>query len=288
MNVNEKENNQTYGVLYVVGTPIGNLEDITLRALRILKEVDFILCEDKRVTVKLLNKYKIKTKLISFHRFNEQSLNGEVLSVLLSGKNIALVSDAGTPLISDPGLHLINELVKKNIKVSSIPGPSALTSALSMAPFDLKEFLFVGFMPDKKSKRLKLISSFREKSHKCILFVAPHDLKRYVDEIHGFYPNVEIFYTREMTKVFEETWCGKIEDLLKKIEKDRVKGEIVLILNIGNSDLSGSVNYKEVIDEMKEHIKSGHSLKETSRYFAKKHGVSNKCLYDLYIRMGNS
>ena len=140
------------GVLYVVATPIGNLEDITLRALRVLKEVDYILCEDKRITSKLLNKYAIKSTLIKYHKFNEQKESENILSLLNSGKKIALVSDAGTPLISDPGESLIYEALKNRIKVSPIPGPSSLTSALSLCPFASLEFLFIGFLPHKKSK----------------------------------------------------------------------------------------------------------------------------------------
>src|SRR3990167_2262652 len=147
-------------MLYIVATPIGNLEDITLRALRILKEVDFILCEDKRVTTKLLNKYEIKSNLISLHKYNEQKLINHVLSILQAGKNAAIVSDAGTPLISDPGLSLISSLQENDIKVVSIPGPSALTGALSICPLKTNEFLFAGFLPESKTERKKLIESF--------------------------------------------------------------------------------------------------------------------------------
>lgn len=220
------------GALYIVSTPIGNLEDITLRALRILKEVNFILCEDKRISVRLLNKYEIKTKLIPFHKFNEESILTQVISLLKSGNNIALVSDAGTPLISDPGSRLISFLRDENIKVVSIPGPSALTSALSLVPFKLNEFLFVGFLPGKKSKRKKIIQSLKSKAEIVVLFIAPHDFLKYLYEIYDSYRNIDVFYARELTKIYEDSWYGKIKDLIELQEKKKLRGEIVLILNL--------------------------------------------------------
>ncbi|MBI2995349.1 MAG: 16S rRNA (cytidine(1402)-2'-O)-methyltransferase [Candidatus Melainabacteria bacterium] len=218
-------------ILYIVATPIGNLEDITLRALRILKEVDYILCEDKRITVRLLNKYEIKSKLISLHKYNEEKSTQEILSLLKEGKNIALVSDAGTPLISDPGSRLITHLRKNNIKIISIPGPSSLTSALSACGFDLREVLFLGFLPAKKSKREKIISSLKERAKVVVIFVAPHDLKKYLLEIYNIYPDIKIFYSREISKIYEENWSGNIKDLVLQLEAKPLKGEIVLILN---------------------------------------------------------
>ena len=211
------------GMLYIVATPIGNLEDITLRALRILKEVDFILCEDKRITVRLLNKYQIKTKLISFHKFNEQKSTDYIFSLLTSGKNIALVSDAGTPLISDPGTAIVSYARENNVKVISIPGPSALISALSVSPLRIDEFLFLGFLPSKKNKRLKVIFSLSTRSKNIILFVAPHDFKKYIKEICDIYPDIEIFYARELTKIHEEVWYGNIKNLTESLNKKKLK-----------------------------------------------------------------
>ena len=278
------------GVLYVVATPIGNLEDITLRALRILKEVDFILCEDKRVTTKLLNKYEIKSNLISLHKYNEQKLINHVLSILQAGKNAAIVSDAGTPLISDPGLSLISFLRKNNITIIPIPGSSALVSTLSISPFKSNEFLFVGFLPDNKTEREKLIRSFSERADMIVLFVSPHDFNKYLKEIYSFYPFIEVFYARELTKFYEENWLGSIKDLIINVEKKKLKGEIVLCLQFESKTKSKKnifENSKEIIDNIKTHVTNGYSLKEASKLLAKQYGLSSKNLYDLYIKTKN-
>ena len=275
--------NQPSGSLYIVATPIGNLEDITIRAIRILNKVDFILCEDKRVTIKLLNKHKIVTKLISFHKFNENKLLDEIILKLKSGKNIALVSDAGTPVISDPGVFLVRSATENNIKVISVPGPSSLTAALSICPYMTDEFLYLGFLPDEKGERAKIISKLRERSKTVLLFIAPHDLSKYLNEIYNFYPDVDVFYTREITKMFEDSWCGKIKDLLS-IEK-KIKGEIVLILNFDvEVRKDDSLNEENVLKEMKNFIQAGRSLKDASKELSKEYNVSSKHLYNLYIK----
>ena len=275
------------GILYVVATPIGNLEDITLRALRILKEVDFILCEDKRVTSKLLNKYNIKTRLIDFHKFNESKRTNYVISLIESGKNIALVSDSGTPLISDPGSNLVSVLKSKNIIVISIPGPSALTAALSVLPLKFDEFLFLGFLPSKKTNRNKILSSLKTRSKNVILFIAPHDFKKYLNEIYDLYPDINVFYARELTKIYEEVWSGKIKDLINIIETcygKPLKGEIVLGITFNDKNENGHLSNEEIIVIMKDYIDKGHSLKETSKTLAKEYNFSGKYLYDLYIK----
>lgn len=272
------------GTLYIVATPIGNLEDITLRALRILKEVDFILCEDKRVTVKLLNKYQIKTKLISFHKFNESKNINYILSVLYQGKNIALLSDAGTPLISDPGSSLLSTLSKGNIKTISIPGPSALSSALSLCPFGLSDFLFVGFLPPKKMERDKLLRSLNQRSKNIVLFIAPHDIENYLQEIYDLYPEINVFYARELTKIYEETWSGEIKDLIFQLNKKKLKGEIVLILNFEEDSQSQHLDEKRILKEISQRISKGYSLKETTKALAKELDLSSNKLYEIYVK----
>lgn len=271
-----------YGTLYVIATPIGNLEDITLRAIRTLKEVDFILCEDKRVTVKLLNRYQIKTNLMTLHKFNESKSQEQILTYLQSGKNLALVSDAGTPLVSDPGLKLISFLRINNIKIVPIPGPSALTSALSICPLPVDKFLFVGFLPDEKLKRWEMISTLSSKSKNIILFIAPHDLNKYLKEIYSLYSDAEVFFARELTKVYEESWFGKIKDLIDKVENKKIKGEIVLFLSFNDKNLM--VSDSELIRRLKSLIKSGQSLKAASKLLSKEFNLSSKKLYDMYLR----
>ncbi len=280
----KRQNGESSPILYVVATPIGNLEDITFRAIRILEEVDFILCEDKRITIRLLNKYEIKTKLISFHKHNETEEAKNITSHLKSGKNVALVSDAGSPLISDPGCELILEAYKNNIKIISIPGPSALISALSVCPIKFNEFTFLGFLPDKISKRNGIISSLYKNHSTVVLYIAPHDFKKYIKEIYSHYPNINIFYARELTKIYEESWHGKIKDLLDLLEKKELKGEIVLVLDFQKHGDKTNITEKEVINEMRKNIESGKSLKETSKLFAKEYDLSSKTLYDMYIK----
>ncbi len=274
------------GVLYVLATPIGNLNDITLRALQILKEVDFIFCEDKRVTIKLLNKYQIKSKLVPFHKFNESSQANLILSYLQASKNIALVSDAGTPLISDPGSTLISFLMESKIKIVPIPGPTALIAALSTYPFPLENFLFLGFLPSSKSQREKLIASLKGRAQNVVIYVAPHDFDRYIKEIYVVYPDIKVFYGREITKLYEEFWSGSIKELVGNLDAKKIKGEIVLCLYFDKSE-NQSTEYKptkeELINAMKKLKEEGASLKEASKILSKKFDLSSKFLYDMYL-----
>lgn len=280
------DRNDKDGVLYVVATPIGNLEDITLRALRILKEVGFILCEDTRTTSKLLNKYQIKNKLISLHKFNEREVLDKALSLLRSNRKLALVSDAGTPLVSDPGAKLILEARKSKIKIIPIPGPSSLTSSLSICGFSLDEVMFIGFLPSSKNKRKEVLLSLKKKSKTVFIFIAPHDLKEYAMEIYEFYPDVELFFARELTKIHEESWQGSIKDFLDQIRDKKIKGEIVIGLNFAYLEKETNnlqVDNEVIIKEMKNYIDRGHSLKEASKLLGKKSNISSRALYNLYI-----
>ena len=258
--------------------------------MRILKEVDYILCEDKRVTTRLLNKYLIKTKLISFHKFNEKDESDKVIMLLNSGNDIALVSDAGTPLIADPGYSLISLAEEYGIKVRSIPGPSSLTAALSVCPYFTNDFLFLGFLPEGKSKRSKIICSLDKKTKLVFLFIAPHDFKKYLNEIYEVYPEVEIFYSRELTKIYEEVWSGTIKDLVDIVGACRgkpLKGEIVLGLYFRSDEKTKTrtmLPESKIVDKIKNYIKEGFSLKETSKILSKEFDLSSRGLYDLYIR----
>ena len=273
------------GILYIIATPIGNLEDITFRAIKKLKDVDCILCEDKRVTQKLLTKYEINTKLISFHKYNEEEESKKTLSYLKSGKNIALVSDAGSPLISDPGIEIVSLAYENNIKVITIPGASALTSALSICPIKFHKFTFLGFLPEKRSKRESIISSLKNNNSAVVLYIAPHDFKKYLKEIYDQYPEIDIFYARELTKIYEESWLGKIQTLINLLEKKELKGEIVLVLDFQRiqSEQTNKSN-GELISEIKKYLKTGLSLKESTKIIAKEYNLSSKNLYEMYIK----
>ena len=279
------------GTLYVVATPIGNLEDITFRAINTLKEVDLILCEDKRVTSKLLNKYRIQTKLVSFHKYNENKLIKNIIPELTKGKKIALVSDAGTPLISDPGSSLISCLRKNDIKVIVVPGPSSLTAALSISGFKIDQFLYVGFLPDERSKRISILSSLvNKKVNFVVLFIAPHDLKKYLLEISDIYPDINGFFARELTKIFEESWYGRIVDLIKISEMKKIKGEIVLILDLSSHnklEKEKVISDNDLLRAIETHLSQGFSIKEASMYFGKLYNIPSKNLYSLYIKNKN-
>ncbi|MDL1956420.1 MAG: 16S rRNA (cytidine(1402)-2'-O)-methyltransferase [Candidatus Desulfofervidus auxilii] len=216
------------GILYIVATPIGNLEDITLRALKVLKEVNLIAAEDTRHTKKLLNFYNIKTRIISYREQNREKQGKKILKLLKEGKNVALVSDAGTPCISDPGVHLVDLALKEGIKVVSIPGPSALVAALSIAGVPIHPFLFLGFLPQKEGKKRKLFESLKNIHYTIVFFESPHRLKKTLKLLEEIYPESNIVIAREVTKLHEEIIRGKIKEIQEKLKE--IKGEITIIL----------------------------------------------------------
>lgn len=215
------------GILFVVSTPIGNLEDITLRALRILKECDFILCEDTRRSKILLRNYGIDKPLISFYEGNEEKRIPEIMKLLKEGKKVALISDAGTPLISDPGYKLVRRCREEGIRVYPVPGPSAVISALSVSGLGTDKFMFLGFPPKKKGKRLKLLESLKDWDGTVIFYVSPHTVRMFLDEIYETLGDRPVCVCREMTKKFEEYIFGRLSDVKEKVKE---KGEIVLVL----------------------------------------------------------
>jgi len=215
------------GILFVVSTPIGNLEDITLRALRILKECDFILCEDTRRSKILLKHYGIDKPLISFYEGNEEKRIPEIMKLLKEGKKVALISDAGTPLISDPGYKLVRRCREEGIRVYPVPGPSAVISALSVSGLGTDKFMFLGFPPKKKGKRLKLLESLKDWDGTVIFYVSPHNIRMFLDEIYETLGDRPVCVCREMTKKFEEYIFGRLSDVKEKVKE---KGEIVLVL----------------------------------------------------------
>lgn len=223
------------GTLYIVATPIGNMEDITLRALRILKEVDYILCEDTRTTQNLLNKYEIKTKTMSYHAHSTEGKEVAIINLLKAGKNLALVSDAGTPCISDPGVMLVSNIRKEfglDAKVSPIPGPSALISALSACGISSAEFTFLGFLPHKKG-RIKIFNEIKESNKVIIFYESTHRILKTLESLNTYVPNFKVVLAREITKQFEEFISGEPSYILKYLEENKVKqkGEFVVIVS---------------------------------------------------------
>jgi len=225
---------QEYGKLYVVATPIGNLEDITFRAIRILEEVDYILCEDTRTTQVLLNRYKIKTKTMSYHAHSTDAKESSIINLLKAGKNLALVSDAGTPCISDPGVLLVSNVRKEfgsEAKVSPIPGPSALVSALSTSGISSAEFTFLGFLPHKKGRE-KIFKEIAESTRVIVFYESTHRILKTLASLNTHSPKCEVMIAREITKQFEEFVSGTPVELLKFLNENKVKqkGEFVLIV----------------------------------------------------------
>lgn len=235
-------------VLYIVATPIGNLEDISKRALRVLTEVDFILCEDTRVTKKLLNRYNIKTSTLSYHQHSKQKKVNYIISLLQQGKNLAFVSDSGTPGVSDPGEKIISAAADqlRNIEIVPIPGPSAVTAAASISGFSMNKFLFLGFPPTKK-KRKKFFEEVIKSKYPVILYESPYRILRTLQELKqiltmnyppkarfakgGKLPTTKVVVCRELTKKFETIYRGTIEEVTKAIQSDKIKGEFVVIVN---------------------------------------------------------
>ncbi|MBN1150117.1 16S rRNA (cytidine(1402)-2'-O)-methyltransferase [candidate division WOR-3 bacterium] len=218
------------GSLYVVSTPIGNLEDITYRAVRILSEVDIVACEDTRRTSILLNHYGIRKKLVSFNEENKNYRTEKLILYMSESKSVALVSDAGTPVVSDPGYSLVRRCSEEGIRIIPVPGPSSVTAALCVSGFRAEEFMFFGFLPRKKSKREKKILAISESSVPSVIFESPMRISKTLDEIAQRFPEREIFIAREMTKINEELLLGKPWDIAQKFSNHVVKGEIVLVI----------------------------------------------------------
>lgn len=218
------------GTLYIVATPIGNLEDITLRAIRILKEADLIAAEDTRHTRKLLAHFDIHTPLTSFFKGNEKQKTANIIAELLSGKNVALVSNAGTPCISDPGYPLLIEAIKSGIHVCPIPGPSALTASISAAGMPTDRFTFIGFLPDKKGKRKRALEELANTAHTLVFYVSPWKAPATVKDIFEVLGDRPAVICRETTKIHEEFIRGTLKSLCAHIEKFPPKGEITIVV----------------------------------------------------------
>ena len=223
--------NSKSGTLYIVATPIGNLEDISLRALKILSEVALCAAEDTRKTKVLFNHHQIKTKLTSYHKFSERKKLNFLIRFLQDGNDLALVSDAGTPLISDPGLLLVKEAISLGIKISPLPGPSSVTSAISVSGFKSDNFIFMGFPPRKGNERLKFIEKLIKEEKTLILFESGLRIKKLLQDISHHSTKKNIFIAREISKMYETFYRGKIDEILDELSSAKfgTKGEFVLI-----------------------------------------------------------
>lgn len=277
------------GVLYICATPIGNLEDITLRVLRILKEVDLIAAEDTRHTRKLLSFYDIHQPMTSYHEHNKKEKGLKLIEKLINGQNIALVTDAGTPGISDPGCDLIQLAIENKIKVVALPGPSALINALVISGLPTDEFIFIGFLPmDKKLRRHK-IEQLEQEIRTIILYEAPHRLKTTLKELADKYPDREAVVVRELTKKFEEVRRGNINELLLYYQQIAPKGEICLLIKgITEADVPPKEFELSLNEHVEQYINKGLNKKEAIKEVAKIRGLPKRDVYNQILKVNNN
>ena len=274
------------GKLYLVATPIGNLEDITFRAINTLKEVDIIAAEDTRHTLKLLNHYEISKPLISYHRHNEDVKSDVLISKLLEGQNIAVVTDAGTPGISDPGEEIVKEAIKNSIEVIPIPGACALINALIVSGLNTKSFAFYGFLPLNKKNREDALNKIKKENKTVILYEAPHKILKTLQDILNFIGDVNCVLAKEITKIHEEYNRGKISEIIDKLsEKESIKGEYVLLLDLNlciTKETDDIVN-KSIEEQYNYYKLQGLEKKEIIKRIAKNKNVPRNEIYKQFI-----
>ena len=269
------------GMLYIVATPIGNLEDITLRALRVLKEVDVIAAEDTRHTQILLSHHDIHTPLTSYHEHNEKTKAQDLVARLARGQNIALVSDAGTPAISDPGFRLVVQAIRAGVRIIPIPGASALTAVLSATGLPTDRFVFEGFLPAKKKQRRERLQILRDEIRTLIFYEAPHRLRDALEDIHELLGNREAVLAREVSKIHEEFLRGPISELVRGLGGGDVRGEVTLI--ISGSAGESRANEDLLKAEIRELKRKGLRVKEIAEVLGEKFGYPKKDIYRLAL-----
>jgi 16S rRNA (cytidine1402-2'-O)-methyltransferase len=278
----QKKNNENG--LYLVSTPIGNLKDITLRAIETLKNSTYILCEDTRVSRILLDRYEIKSRLISNHKFNESKNLNKIMDLLKSGEIISLISDAGTPGISDPGAILLNECVKNNIKITPIPGPSAVVTAVSMSGFSEK-FIFYGFLPEKKQaleNALNKISKFEET---CVFFVSTKKVNKIIPQLKKNFSGRKILFCREISKIYEEFIRKNVDDL--EIFKQELKGELTVVISEKKIDKNYSPELSESDINLIKKMINKLTIKEITDIINQNNDISKKEIYNYCLKIKN-
>lgn len=272
------------GILYIVSTPIGNLEDITLRALRVLKEVDLIAAEDTRRTRHLLTHYRIHKPLLSYHEHNRRVREEALLSELRDGKNVALVTDAGTPGISDPGEHLVRRAVQESIPLVPVPGPSALVAALSVSGLPTESFLFYGFLPSKAKARQKFLLSLKERPQTLIFYESPKRLRSFLEDAVRILGERQVVVAREMTKIFEELSRGTVSEVLREFEEEEVKGEVTIVMEGCTRPAKAEVaSIAEALELYSRELRL--SMKEAVHHVAEELGVSKREVYLQSLKM---
>ena len=271
------------GVLYLVGTPIGNLNDISSRALNILKNVSLIACEDTRQTKKIMNKYEINNRLISFNKHNSISKIPIIINDLKEGKSIALVSDAGMPSICDPGEDLVRNLKINSLDTICIPGPCAALTALVSSGFNASKFIFEGFLPKKKREREKILLEISQNEKTTIIFESPHRVNKLLIELREYCGGErEINVSRELTKKFEEHISKNIDEVINLFKDKEIIGEITIVIKGLDKNKNSEFNKSTLKRELEELISAGLSLSAASSYLAKKKNLTKNVIYNLY------
>lgn len=270
------------GKLFLVATPIGNLEDITIRAINILKKADLIAAEDTRHTLKLLNHFNIKKPLISYYRETEKTKSEILIDKLLEGKNIALVSDAGTPGISDPGEEIVKKAIENNIEIYPIPGACAFVNALICSGLNTKEFIFVGFLSANKKDKIKKLEELKEENKTLIFYEAPHKMKKTLEAILEIFGNRKIVLAREITKIHEEFIRGTISEILENQEE--LRGEFVILIEGSQEEKkNNNINQFSLDEQYEFYLKSGLEKKEIIKKIAKDRGTNKNEIYQYFL-----
>lgn len=265
-----------YGKLYICATPIGNLEDITLRTLRILKEVHMIACEDTRHSLKLLNHYEIKKPLISYHEHNVMERGPQLIDYMKEGKDIALISDAGMPGISDPGEDLIRLAIQEHMQVVVLPGPTASITALVSSGLPTDKFVFEGFLPSKKKDRISMLENLKSERRTMIIYESPHRIKESLKDMEDILGDRKTAIGRELTKHYEEIFRGHISDALERFSSGTVKGEFVIIIQGNSEEEKIEINIEE---ELRRLIEKGLSKKEAIKEIVSEHKLPKNLVY---------
>ena len=277
------------GKLFLCATPIGNLEDITFRVVRTLQEVDLIAAEDTRHSIKLLNHFEIKTPMTSYHEFNKFDKAKYLVSLMQEGKNIALVTDAGTPGISDPGEELVRQCVEAGIAVSSLPGPAACITALTMSGLPTRRFAFEAFLPREKKEREKILSELANETRTMILYEAPHHLLATLRELYMVLGNRKMVVCRELTKRYEEGKQGDLESMIAFYETEEPKGEFVLVIegkSFSELEQEARAQWEEMSIEahLSYYMEQGIDKKEAMKKVAKDRGISKREVYAAVVK----
>jgi len=280
----ENKNNKVKSGLYIVATPIGNLSDITLRALDVLKKSDYILCEDTRTSKNLLDRYEVRSKLISNHKFNEKKNLSKIIDILKSDYVVSLISDAGTPSVSDPGAILINECVANNINIFPISGASAVSTAVSISGFNEKYF-FYGFFPEKNNKLKEDFEKLKNLDSCIVFFISPRKFNKSIKDIKHFFSGRKILICREMTKFYEEYIRSDIDDL--EPFKSDPKGELTIIISEKAKEKNSSINLKESDKQNIEKMIKKLSIKDITNLISQNTNVSKKEIYNYCLKLKN-